>query len=141
MGQSIMPRFDTANSRDMAARSVAARKRKAERDAAETERSANLAPGPLETGVPAGDSFTLERLARVRAILERLDRMAARGKDAQELAWLATASARWSEQEFDLSGRPKPGHRRPGPERAPRGGVFWGAGRPAPAPSNDPGPG
>ena len=125
----------------MAARSVAARKRKAEREATETERSANLALAPLQTGAPAGDGFTVKRLARVRAILERLDRMAARVKDAQELAWLATASARLSDQEFDLSGRPKPGHRRPGPERAPRVGVFWGAGRPAPAPPNDAGPG
>jgi hypothetical protein len=107
------------------------------------------APKPLPPPQPIApverDAWLHDRLLRVRLILERMDAMAAKVMDAQELSWLATAAARWSEQEFDLAGRPKPGNRRPGPERAgPKAGVFWGqpmsaptAPPPAPEPGQD----
>jgi len=49
--------------------------------------------------------------------------------DPQRLDRLAAASMRLSDQEFALSNRPKPGNRRPGPERGPKsqGGAFWGS--------------
>ena len=47
--------------------------------------------------------------------------------DPQRMDRLAAASMRLSDQEFALSGRPKPGNRRPGPDKpGPKGGVFWG---------------
>lgn len=49
--------------------------------------------------------------------------------DPQRLDRLAAASMRLSDQEFALSNRPKPGNRRPGPERGPKSqsGAFWGS--------------
>jgi hypothetical protein len=84
---------------------------------------------------PLPDDFQAERLMRVRAILSRIDQKAEHETDPQASSWWATAAARWSEQEFDLAGRPKPGQRRPGPERAARTGVFWGGPAVAPAPT------
>ena len=59
--------------------------------------------------------------------------------DGQRIDRRAAASMRLNDQEFALAGRPKPGQRRPGPQRAPRPGVFWG-GAARPAPPDDPGP-
>jgi hypothetical protein len=81
---------------------------------------------------PLPDGFQAERLMRVRAILSRIDSKAEAEDDPQASSWWATAAARWSEQEFDLADRPKPGQRRPGPEKSARVGVFWGGGKPAP---------
>jgi hypothetical protein len=84
------------------------------------------------------DDWRNGRLARVRGILERIDAKAKAEDDPQASSWWATAAARWSEQEFDLADRPKPGQRRPGPERAARTGVFWGPGKFAAAPAPKP---
>jgi hypothetical protein len=63
-----------------------------------------------------GDSYVALRLVRVRAQLDRIDSMIQQEKDPQKLDRLAAASARLSDQEFALAGRPKPGNRKPGPE-------------------------
>lgn len=62
------------------------------------------------------DMFTEERLARVREMIDKLDKMLLDEDDPQALSWLATASSRLADQEFDYAGRPKPGNRRPPPE-------------------------
>jgi hypothetical protein len=70
------------------------------------------------------DSFLLQRLSRTRVALIHLeDRILEEASkpdaDGQRLSWLATASDKLNNQEFDLAGRskPKPGqgraHRRP----------------------------
>ena len=55
--------------------------------------------------------------------------MIATEDDPQRLDRLAAASMRLSDQEFALSNRPKPGNRRPGPERGNKSqaGAFWGS--------------
>ena len=103
-------------------------------------------PGTLPNGqappfaTPEADTYRVSRLARVRGILGRIDGFAEREKDPQALSWLATAAGTWSEQEFDLADRPRPGNRRPGPDRSSPGksGVFWGSSAPvmaAPSPA------
>lgn len=61
-------------------------------------------------------------------------------KDAQALNWLATARGRLHDQEFDLSGKAKPGSRRPGPERSRPAAAQLPRPVPAPAPSPTPDP-
>jgi hypothetical protein len=77
---------------------------------------------------------------RVREQLDLVDdairaELAKREPDGQRVDRLAAASMRLSDQEFALAGRPKPGQRRPGPERAARASVFWGGPAVAPAPT------
>ena len=113
-----MPLFTTANAREMAARSHAARlKRATQREAAR-----EVAPG-LPQAKPQQDDDTLfiaKRLARVRKQLDRIDGMIEKEIDPMKLDRLASAQARLSEQERLLAGRPMPGSFRPKkpPERA-----------------------
>jgi hypothetical protein len=53
--------------------------------------------------------------------LTKLDAMIEAEKDAQKLDRLASASAKLSEQERILDGRPLPGSRRPTSDKVPRG--------------------
>jgi hypothetical protein len=106
-----MPRFTTANAREMAARSHAARlKRTTQREAAR-----EVAPGlPLTNPQPNDDAlFIAKRLARVRKQLDRIDGMIEKETDPMKLDRLASAQARLSEQERILAGRPMPGSLRP----------------------------
>lgn len=136
-----MPRnpFTPANARAMAALSIAARRAKRDRKAKAAAEallhppSFALPPGSMPShATPLADQFRGERLNRVRAILERIDRKAKLEDDPQALSWLATAAARWSEQEFDLSDRPRPGQKRPAADRSAKAGVFWGSAAPLP---------
>jgi len=90
-------------------------------------------PAPIQSP-PAqaenhADDFIAQRLVRVRKQLDRIDAMIEEEDDPQRLDRLAAASMRLSDQEFALSNRPKPGNRRPGPERGPKSqsGAFWGS--------------
>jgi hypothetical protein len=106
-------RFNSLNAREMAVRSVAARK------AAAAERTPSPATIPLTPGAPPGtDPYVTERLSRVRGQLDRLDGLMATEKDPQRIDRLASAQYRLAEQERILSGRPLPGSRRPGREPA-----------------------
>jgi hypothetical protein len=109
-----MPRllFTRENAPEMARRSNAVQaQRRRERLTA-----APFAPAP-HPAMQEGDSYVALRLVRVRAQLDRIDRMIQEEKDPQKLDRLAAASMRLSDQEFALAGRPKPGNRRP-PTRA-----------------------
>lgn len=57
--------------------------------------------------------FQKQRLSRVRAQLNRLDRMMMEETDPSKLDRIASAQARLSEQERLLAGRPSPGSLRP----------------------------
>jgi hypothetical protein len=59
------------------------------------------------------DDFCEKRIKRVRSQLERLDQMLVTEDNAQAIDRIASASARLSEQERILSGRPLPGSQRP----------------------------
>jgi hypothetical protein len=59
------------------------------------------------------DDFCEKRIKRVRAQLERLDQLLATEDNPQAIDRIASASARISEQERILSGRPLPGSQRP----------------------------
>ena len=75
-----MPRFTVANAREMAARSVAARK------AAEAERTCKPAPATLSATLPAGtDPYVVARLSRVRRQLDRLDELLSTERDPQRI--------------------------------------------------------
>jgi hypothetical protein len=55
----------------------------------------------------------------VREQLDRVDDLMISEDDPKRLKELADASARLSDQEFKLAGRPSPGSRRPAQERVP----------------------
>jgi hypothetical protein len=71
-----------------------------------------LPPPPPPQPKPA-DDFCEKRIMRVRSQLERLDQMLVTEDNAQAIDRIASASARLSEQERILSGRPLPGSQRP----------------------------
>jgi hypothetical protein len=130
-----MPLITPANAAELGRRSAAIVK--ARKEAA---RLAKINEPQTVAPVVATDDYVSKRLARVRAIQDRIDAKALVEDDPQALSWLATAAARWSEQEFDLAGRPKPGNRRPGPERSAKAGVFWGTSAPVQQPQEAPKP-
>jgi hypothetical protein len=106
-----MPRFTTANAREMAARSQAARRQRT----LEREATKAIAPG-LSQAKPQQDDdalFIAKRLARVRKQLDRIDGMIEKETDPMKLDRLASAIARLAEQERLLAGRPMPGSFRP----------------------------
>jgi hypothetical protein len=123
-----MARFTAANAREMAARSLAARK------AAETERTASRASVSLPAAAPAGtDPFIVARLARVRQQLSRLDAMLEKETDPQKLDRLASPQFRLADQERILAGRPLPGKESLKSGRGwrhPRGGERNGTAKP-----------
>lgn len=59
-----------------------------------------------------------KRLARVRKLLDRIDRLAMVETDPKKSNELAGAALRWSEQERKLAGRPDPGSYRPSPPKS-----------------------
>jgi hypothetical protein len=96
-----MPRFTTANAREMAARSAAKGR------AAEAERIANPAPIPLPATPPADtDACVNTRLSRVRKQLDRLVELLSVARDPERIDRLASAQHRLVEQERILAGRP-----------------------------------
>ena len=100
-------------------------------------------PEPLPKAFASDqDAFLTARLLRVRRQLERIDAMIATEDDPQRLDRLAAASMRLSDQEFALSNRPKPGNRRPGPERGNKSqaGAFWGSNPAQQTPASPPTP-
>ncbi len=112
-----MPLFTRENAREMQKRSAIARTAIREEPGSEP---ATPQPTPL-TSLLAED-FLARRLLRVRAQLDALDaEIEAEFKkpepDGQRIDRLAAASMRLNDQEFALAGRPKPGQRRPGPDR------------------------
>jgi hypothetical protein len=74
--------------------------------------------------------YAERRLNRVREQLDKIDAMAFEENDPKRLKELADASARLSDQEFKLAGRPSPGSRRPPTDKAQRAGA-WGELQPA----------
>jgi hypothetical protein len=108
--------FTPENARLMALRSAESRRRKkaAEqlRQAEEQERIRQAAQNPLPS-----DAYVAQRLARVRAQLDRIDGMLLLELDPQRLDRLAAAAARLSEVERTLAGRPAPGAYRPSAPR------------------------
>ena len=125
-----MPLFTASNAADMARRSWEVRKAQASQESVAAV--AQTLPAQAE---PPADEFLAGRLACVRAQLKLLDaaiqaELTSKEPDGQRVDRLAAASMRLSDQEFALSNRPKPGNRRPGPERGPKaqgGGAFWGS--------------
>lgn len=118
-----MPVFTAATARKAALRSVEARRMQAARREARALMAPDLA-APLDTAGPVppppanGTSYAERRLHCVRLQLARVDAMLMTEQDPQRLDRLASAQLRLSEQERVLAGRPLPGQRRPGPERA-----------------------
>jgi hypothetical protein len=107
-----MPRFTTANAREMAARSQAARRqREMQRQATSAMAAATPQPNPRPGD---NDQFVTKRLARVRKQLDRIDGLIEKETDPMKLDRLASAQARIAEQERLLAGRPLPGSRKPG---------------------------
>jgi hypothetical protein len=129
-----MARFNAANARLMAARSVAVRK------AAEAERTASPAPAPLQA-TPAADTDAGISVSRVRARLETLDALMSKAKTDREWDNLSRAFDRLFRVWCVLTKTPGPGNRRPGREREDRRPAAWRIecqpapmGQPAPAP-------
>lgn len=70
--------------------------------------------------IVAPDEFISKKLARVRKQIEQIDNKLESSDDPKEMKMCADALARLYEVESYLSGRPKPGSRRPGRERTTR---------------------
>jgi hypothetical protein len=111
--------FTTETARKAAQASVHARKVAADYFAARP--IVQPTPPTVAPTVQPSDEFQSRRLKRVRDQLSRIDTELETCplKDSKRLKELADASARLSDQEFKLAGRPSPGSRRPAQERAP----------------------
>lgn len=109
-----MPRITTANAREMAAKSHAARR---QRLASVTPAAETIPQTPQLNVLQAADPYVNARLARVRLQLARLDDLLDSESDPQKIDRLASASARLAEQERQLANRPLPGSRKPAAER------------------------
>jgi len=105
-----MARFTIATAKQMSARGNAVRW---SRHRMAKAAAANLPATPVT--VPELD-YAACRLKRVREQLDRIDGMIANETAPQALERLARTLRELSDQEFALSGRPKPGNRRPGPD-------------------------
>lgn len=73
----------------------------------------------IATENPSNDDFSRQRLATVRAQLNRIDAMIELEVDPQKIDRLASASAKLSEIERVLSNRPLPGSFRPSAPKRP----------------------
>ena len=114
-----MPLFTRENAREKALKGNAVR----------WSRPRPIPPPPEPPAIPAivspsiaepqRDEFQARRLKRVREQLDRVDDLMISEDDPKRLKELADASARLSDQEFKLAGRPSPGSRRPAQERTP----------------------
>ena len=114
-----MPRFNSANAKEMAAKSHAARLQR--------RTSGNLAgetfPQTPQVGQEeAANDYVARRLARVRKQLDSVDAAIEEciGGDSKRLKELTDAQMRLAEQERQLAGRPLPGSRRPSADHEPR---------------------
>lgn len=103
-------RFTSLNAREMAARSVAARK------AAEAERNARAASALLQA-TPPTDTDPGISVACVRERLEAIDGLMCKAKDSREWDNLTRAYDRMFKVLCVLTKTPGPGNRRPVPER------------------------
>ena len=75
---------------------------------------------PQVVAEPDDDPYLVARLNRVRAQLDKLDRMMISELDPAKLDRIASAQARLAEQERILAGRPLPGSRKPAQDRPQR---------------------
>ncbi len=110
-----MARFNADNAREMAARSLQARK------ANEEKRRQLLAQAAAQAESITADDYLSRRVLRVRTQIELLsqridEELEKRSADGQKLNWLCSALERLQEQERELSGRPLPGTLKPRPE-------------------------
>ena len=103
-------RITTANAKEMAARSHAAKQARAE----QLQATVAAAAAPA---VPA--DYVSIRLARTREHVARLDAALEAAKDALEMERIARALSIMQEQERKLAGRPDPGSFRPSAPRSP----------------------
>lgn len=103
-------RFNSLNAREMAARSVAARR------AAEAERSARAASISLQA-IPPADTDPGISVACARARLETLDALMSRAKTDREWDNLTRAFDRLFRVWCTLTATPGPGNRKPPPVR------------------------
>lgn len=97
----------------------------------ETRRAKKLAPKPDQLK-PVRDPYIIARLESVRTRMKQFDDLMAKEclkgsddesldmPDAQRLDRLASAWSKLAEQERILDGRPLPGSRKPGVEKAPK---------------------
>jgi hypothetical protein len=111
-----MPRFTIANCREMAARSVAARK------AAEAERKAMFAPLLAPAGPPTNQSLGRDnvRAREYDMLLQKLKDQLAKEREPTKLDRLASAIARLEEVYQVYADIPKPGRKKPPPEASRR---------------------
>ena len=113
--------FTSENAAEMAHRAAIARKRNFE---AEQLRRAHRM---LEAAsIKSNDEFIAAKLTRVRAQIALLDDKLESSKDPKDMKMCADALARLYEVESYLSGRPKPGSRRPGREKPMRQTTIQG---------------
>jgi hypothetical protein len=110
-----MARFDSANAREMAAKSHAARRGR---------KSMRETPPQSPQADPQIDGYVGERLAHAREEIKRLCDLLAATKGAQDCERLSRAIACWSEIERKLAGRPDPGTYRP-TQRRQTGRAGW----------------
>lgn len=87
----------------------------------------------VENEAEQAETFRIQRLARVRVQLVRLDKQLADETDPARLDRLMSALNRLQEAEGWLAGRAKPGNKKPAPDRKPRSGA------PAPLPEPEDG--
>src|SRR5689334_12790453 len=106
-----MSLFTPLNAKEMAARSVAARK------AAEAERAVKRAASPLPNGPQTEIGLGID-VACMRERLESLDRLMARAKTDREWDNLSRAYERLFRIWMVLTKTPGPGNRKPAPERS-----------------------
>lgn len=105
-----MARFSRENCREMAARSLASRKR----NQAEREAMRNIAPSVLPVASAGeADIYLMQRISRTRGHLARLDGLLEKETCPKALDKLSAAIARLSEVERVLAMRPSPPRAKP----------------------------
>jgi len=110
-----MARFNTANAREMAARSVASRQQRA------AQRVTAPAPVPFPTTPQTEPDPTVARIAHVmERTLDRMDHE----KEPRALQALSRALRDLRETYHLVTGQPRPGQRRPAKERTPSASYF-----------------
>ena len=114
-----MALFNSQNAREMAARSAESRRRDSV-EAAKRLQDLQDATARAASATASEDDYPRKRLACVRAQLALIDARMLTERDPQALDRLASAQSRLAVQEQNLAGRPLPGSRRPGRERAPQ---------------------
>jgi hypothetical protein len=114
-----MPRFTSANAREMAARSLAARQ------AAKMERERPPAPALVQAGPPTEPDLGIDA-SRVRTYLRRLDSLLARAKTDREWDNLSRAYDRFFKVLMVVTRTPGPGQYAPRKfQEQPRGRPYY----------------